>query len=119
MDRQVIFRDYQEQVAADHNNLQDYVQQAMDNMAADAISAVRKYSGLMVTKTGQVEVTVGSGRVYEAGASFSRRTVLTQSLATYVAAAARRIVTISAYGQEVETDVETRDYLTDVDTGQV
>jgi hypothetical protein len=119
MDRQVIFRDYQEQVAADHNNLQDYVQAAMDNMALDAISAVRKYSGLLVTKTGQVEVTIGAGRVYEAGASFSRRTVLTQSLATYVAAAAKRIVTISAYGQENETDVETRDYLTDVDTGQV
>ena len=30
MDRQVIFRDYQEQVATDHNNLQDYAQQAMD-----------------------------------------------------------------------------------------
>jgi hypothetical protein len=119
MDRQVLFRDYQEQVAADHNNLQDYVQQAMDNMARDAISAVRKYSGLDVTKTGQVEVTIGAGRVYEAGASFSRRSVLTQSLATYVAAAARRIVTVSAYGQEVETDVETRDYLTNVDTGQV
>jgi len=119
MDRQVIFRDYQEQVASDHNNIQDYVQTAMDDMARDAISAVRKYSGLMVTKTGQVETTIGMGRVYEAGASYTRRSVLTQSLATYVAAAAKRIVTLSAYGQEVETDVETRDYLTDVDTGQV
>ena len=105
MDRQVIFRDYQEQVAADHNNLQEYVQDAMDNMARDAISAVRKYSGLMVTKTGQVEVTIGAGRVYETGASFSRRSVLTQSLATDVAAAARRVGTVSAYGREVETHV--------------
>jgi hypothetical protein len=119
MDRQVIFRDYQEQVAADHNNLQEYVQEAMDSMARDAISATRKYAGLMVTKTGQVEVTIGAGRVYETGASYARRTVLTQSLATYVAAAAKRVVTISAYGQETEVDVETRDYLTDVDTGQV
>lgn len=119
MDRQVIFRDYQEQVATDHNNLQDYVQNAMDNIVSDAISAVRKYSGMMITKTGQVEVTVGAGRVYDGGAVYGRRTVLTQSLATYVAAAAKRIVTISAFGQEVETDVETRDYLTDVDTGTV
>ncbi|ARQ95336.1 hypothetical protein [Bradyrhizobium phage BDU-MI-1] len=119
MDRQVLFRDYQEQVASDHNNLQDYVQSAMDNIVADGISAVRKYSGLMVTKTGQVEVTLGAGRVYDGGQVFSRRSVLTQSLATYVAAAAKRIVTVSAYGQEVETDVETRDYLTDVDTGTV
>lgn len=119
MDRQVLFRDYQEQVATDHNNLQDYVQTAMDNIVSDAISAVRKYSGMMITKTGQVEVTVGAGRVYDSGAVYGRRTVLTQSLATYVAAAAKRIVTISAFGQEVETDVETRDYLTDVDTGTV
>ena len=119
MDRKVIFRDYQEQVATDHNNLQDYVQQSLDNIVADGISAARKYSGLMVTKTGQVEVTIGAGRVYEAGGVYARRSVLAQSLATYVAAAAKRIVTVSAYGQEVETDVETRDYLTDVDTGTV
>lgn len=119
MDRKVIFRDYQEQVATDHNNLQDYVQSAMDNIVSDAVSANRKYSGLMVTKTGQVEVTIGQGRVYELGAVYARRAVLTQSLATYVAAAAKRIVTISAFGQDSETDVETRDYLTDVDTGTV
>ncbi|WP_315729799.1 hypothetical protein [Bradyrhizobium sp. SZCCHNRI2010] len=119
MDRQVIFRDYQEQVATDHNNIQDYVQTAMDNIVSDAVSATRKYSGLMVTKTGQVEVTVGAGRIYDKGAVYALRSVLTQSLATYVAAAARRVITISAYGQEVETDVETRDYLTDVDTGTV
>ncbi|SHH06429.1 hypothetical protein [Bradyrhizobium erythrophlei] len=119
MDRQVIFRDYQEQVATDHNNIQDYVRTAMDNIVTDAVSATRKYSGLMVTKTGQVEVTVGMGRVYDTGAVYALRAILTQSLATYVAAAARRVVTISAYGQEVQTDVQTRDYLTDVDTGTV
>jgi hypothetical protein len=119
MDRQVLFRDYQEQVATDHNNLQDYVQAAMDNIVNDAVSATRKFSGLLVTKTGQVEVTVGVGRVYDMGAVYGLRTVLTQSLATYVAAAAKRIVTISAFSQTVETDVETRDYLTDVDTGTV
>jgi hypothetical protein len=119
MDRKVIFRDYQEQVATDHNNLQDYVQAAMDNIVSDAVSASRKYSGLMVSKTGQVEVTIGAGRIYDMGAVYGRRSVLTQSLATYVAAAARRIVTVSAFGQETETDIETRDYLTDVDTGTV
>jgi hypothetical protein len=119
MDRQVIFRDYQEQVATDHNNLQDYVQTAMDDIVSDAVSATRKFSGLMVTKTGQVEVTIGLGRVYDSGGVYALRAVLTQSLATYVAAAARRIVTVSVYGQEVETDVETRDYLTDVDAGTV
>ncbi len=119
MDQQVIFRDYQEQTATDHNNIQEYVQTAMDHIVADAVSATRKYSGLMITKTGQVEVTIGAGRVYDTGAVYALRSVLTQSLATYVAAAARRIVTISAYGQEVETDVEQRDYLTDVDTGTV
>ncbi|MGX1363980.1 hypothetical protein [Bradyrhizobium elkanii] len=80
MDRKVIFRDYQEQVATDHNNLQEYAQQAMDNIVADGISASRKFSGLMVTKTGQVEVTVGAGRVYDLGAVYGRRAVLTQSV---------------------------------------
>lgn len=115
MQRQVIHRDYQQQTAGDHNDQQTFVREAFDTLIADAVSAARRYAGLLVTKTGQVEVAVAPGRIYDAGAVFARRTTLTQSMATYTAAAGRKIVAVSAYGQEVETDVEARDFVIDVD----
>jgi hypothetical protein len=117
MERQVIFRDYQEQVATDHNNIQAYAREALDDVVKDAVTNARRYAGLAVTKTGQVEVQVAAGRVYDGGAVYSRRTSLTQSMSTYTAAASKRIVTVSAYGAETETDTQSRDYLVDTDTG--
>lgn len=119
MERQVQFRDYQEQVAEDHNDIQAYVREAFDSLVRDAVSKARRYSELQVTKTGQVEITVAPGKVYDNGAVFGRRTSIVQSMSTYTAAAARRIVTVSAYGNEVDTDVESRDFLVNVETGQV
>lgn len=119
MERTVTLRDYQEQTAADHNNIQSFVREAMDSIVKDGLSAGRRYSGFLATKTGQIEVSVTPGKFYDQGAVFARRTTQVQSLATYVAAAAKRIVTISAVGQTNEVDIETRDYLVDTDTGEV
>jgi hypothetical protein len=119
MERQVIFRDYQEQTAGDHNNLQGFARETIDDLSKDVVSKSRKYAGLVVQKTGQVEVTIAAGRVYDAGLIYSKRTSSTQSMSTYTAAAAKRIVAVSALGVENETDVQTRDYLVNVDTGEV
>lgn len=118
MERQVIFADYQEQTAADHNNLQAFARETTDDMNADIVTAGRQYAGFVVTKTGQAEVTVSAGRIYDQGVLAKRRTSLAQSMASYLAAAARRVVTVSVFSQENETDIETRDYLIDVDTGE-
>lgn len=119
MERKVQFRDYQEQTASDHNNIQAYTRESFDRIVKDVVTAGRRFSGLNAAKTGQVEVTVAPGAVYVEGAVHERRSSLTQSMATYTAAAARRIVTLSAYGQEVETDNQQRDFLVNTDTGEV
>lgn len=119
MERKVQFRDYQEQTASDHNNIQAYTRESFDRIVKDVVTAGRRFSGLNAAKTGQVEVTVAPGAVYVEGAVHERRTALTQSMATYTAAAAKRIVTLSAFGQEVETDNQQRDFLVNTDTGEV
>ena len=118
MERQVIFRDYQEQTAADHNNLQAFTRESFDRIVKDAITAGRKYAGFNVSQTGQVEVQIAPGALYVEGAVHEKRSALTQSLATYTAAAAQRIVTLSAFGQETEVDSQQRDFLVDTETGE-
>jgi hypothetical protein len=55
VEKQVIFRDYQEQQAIDHSNLQDYARDSLDHVVNDAVTAGRRYAGLAVTKTAQTE----------------------------------------------------------------
>ncbi|WP_298962201.1 hypothetical protein [uncultured Methylobacterium sp.] len=116
MEQTVQFRDYQEQVADDHNNIQKFSRDAMDNVVRDVVTKGRAYSALTVQKTGQVEISVSPGRVYDNGAVYGRRTTLVQSMATFTAAAARRIVAVAAYGVEVDAGTEQRDFVVDVTT---
>jgi hypothetical protein len=117
--KKVIFRDYQEEVADDHNNLQDYIYEQLDDVTSDTVSTGRRYAGMLVQKTGQVEVTVGVGRIYDGGLVYKRRTSFTQSMSQYTTAAAKRIVAITAYGNENFTDENERDFLVDVDNNTV
>jgi hypothetical protein len=124
MEKQVIFRDYQEQQASDHNNLQGYVRGSLDDLVYDAVTGTLRYSGFNTVKSNQAEITVAPGRFYgkntagQPGAVFSLPTQTVQSLVSYLAASSQRIVTIVAYGVENQVDVQTRDFLTNVTTGQ-
>lgn len=118
MEKQVIFRDYQEQQAQDHNDLQDFSRQALQHIVQDAVTDARRFAGFNVVKTAQTEVQVQPGRFYDVGgAVYGRASILTQSLVTHLAAAAKRIVSVSVYGTENETEVEERDFLVNVETG--
>lgn len=119
MERQILFRDYQEQQAQDHRDLQDFARASIDHVVHDAVTATRRFSGFTTTKTAQVEVQVTAGRFYDIdGSVYNRSTTLVQSLLSYLPAAAKRYVSITAYGNETETDVEERDFLVDVETGR-
>lgn len=119
MEKQVLFRDYQEQQAEDHNNLQAYASQSIDHIVHDGLTASRRYAGFNVSKSAQAEVTVAAGRFYDSdGAVYNRSTEVVQSMLAYLAAASKRIVVVSATGVENEVDVTERDYLVNVETGQ-
>lgn len=118
MEKLVIFRDFQEQTSGDHNNLQTFARESMDHVTADAVTRSNRYAGFNVQKSAQAEVQVAPGRFYQStGAVYSRSSTITQSIVPYLAAAARRIVTVSVYGQEIETDIQERDFLVNVETG--
>lgn len=118
MEKVTKFRDYQEEQAADHNALQSFARASLDHIVHDAVTASRRFSGFNVTKSSQTEVTIAPGRFYDQdGAVYGRGSALAQSMTPYLAAASKRIVLLSAYGVENDTDVTERDFLTNVDTG--
>ncbi|MBI1649879.1 hypothetical protein [Hyphomicrobium sulfonivorans] len=118
MEQQVIFREYQEQTAGDHNNIQDFTRRSFDHLTNDAVTKTNRYAGFAVVKTAQIEVQVAAGRMYDQnGAIFARNSSLSQSLTSHLPAAAKRIVAVSCYGQEIETDTQERDFLVNTETG--
>ena len=118
MESKVIFRDYQEQQAQDHNDLQEFSERSFDHLVHDAVTADRRYAGFTCVKTGQTEVQIQPGRMYDVlGAVYALNTTTVQSMVTYLAACYQRYVLLTAVGTDIETDIEERDYLIDVTTG--
>jgi hypothetical protein len=119
MEKRVIFRDYQEQQAQDHTDLQAFTRSTFDHLITDVVTKTRRYAGFTVSKTAQAEIQIIPGRFYDVfGAMYHRDTTVVQSVLTYLPAVAQRKLLISVYGVENETDVEERDFLVDVDTGR-
>jgi hypothetical protein len=126
MERQIIFRDFQEQQSADHNDMQTFGRRSLDSVVKDAVTAARRFAGFAVVKSAQAEITVAPGRMYgpsdvqtETGtAVYARNSAVVQSVVQFLPAAAKRIVSISASGVENETDIAERDFLVNVETGQ-
>src|SRR5215218_2811597 len=101
------FRDYQEEQASDHADLQAYARASFDHIVYDAVTASRRFSGFDTMKTAQAEITIQPGRFFDVlGAVFARASSLKQSMVAYLPASAKRYVTVCAYGNEVDTDVE-------------
>lgn len=117
MKRKVLFRDRQELQAADLNKSQDFTRSAFDSLTRDAITAERRFVDLPVTSVSNTEITVGLGRLYDNGKVYSKDTIEEKNLFQHLPVTSQRYVTVLAYGQTIETDVQPRDYLIDLDEG--
>ena len=119
MQELVVFRDYQEQTASDHNGLQANARRSFDTLVKDAVSNERRFGEFQVSKSGQAEVTIAPGRFYDIdGGVYAFNAALTQSVTTYLAAASRKLIAVSAFGIDAASDTQERDFLINVATGQ-
>ena len=117
MERIVQFRDRQELQAADLTNAQTYPRESLDHVVADAVSNGNHFTGFSVAKTSATEISVATGRIYKAGQVFASRAALTQNLFAYLPVTGSKIVTVAAFGQDRDTDIQARDFLTDLTSG--
>lgn len=117
MIKKTLFRDRQEARAEDFNAPQDYTQATLDHIVADAITLDARYKGLSVAQVSGTEITVGQGRLYDQGRVYDRDVLEQKNLIANLPVATLRIVTVVAFGQTIETNVEPRDFLIDLETG--
>lgn len=117
MERKVIYRDFQEQHSDDALNAQLFAQEALDHVVADAIANGHYYAGFAASKTAETEVTLDDGRLYVGGEVFARDNDVVVDLLNALPLVTKKRVAIVAYGQTVETDVQPRDFLIDIQTG--
>ena len=117
MQSTVIYRDRQELQSADLNNTQDFMRAAMDHIVKDAVESGKAYSGFSATKTAATEITLSSGRLYAGGAVYARGEDIIVDMFNVLPLVTRKRVAIVTFGQEVETDIQPRDFLIDAQTG--
>lgn len=117
MESKVIFRDNQELQAADFNNLQSHADDALSHVVEDAISSGLRYSGGAVAATSATEVSVAPLRFYNGGLVYASDLAQSMNLFQYLPVAAKKVVAVVVWGEEVETAIEPRDYLIDLATG--
>lgn len=120
MERKVIFRDRQELQSTDLNNIQDFTDETLQHLIADAVTDQTMYIGLSVTPKTSVEVTVAPGRLYvgTTGKIYTLNEGQNINLLTYLPLRDKKYLLVVANGQEIETNIEPRDFLVDVQSGQ-
>ena len=104
----------------DLNKIGSFARSSLDHVVEDAVSARKKFTGFQIVQTGPAQVTVGAGRLYNSGKVYKRDDEggVPLDFITILPAVVKKIVTIVAWGQEVETATEPRTFLVDVDTEQ-
>lgn len=117
MHKQIIFRDRQELQSSDLDNIQSHTSDTLKALTSDAIADDILYAGLAVAKISATEVTVESGRLYNNGQMYISEQQLTLNLSTLLPLTAKKLVAITCWGSEIETNVEPRDFLIDLAAG--
>ncbi len=116
MERQVIFRDRQEAQAADFTAVQEFVRISLDDIVRDSVGVGKAFAGFLVTQRSPTEIDIQPGRLYRAGAVFAREDALVKDLFSSLPTTVKRIVTVVTWGNDIETDVQPRDFLVDAET---
>ncbi len=117
MSKQIIFRDRQEVQADDLNNIGGFAQESSDRIVREAITDEKKFSGFAVSKTGATEVTVAPGTYFSNGLRFVREQAHTIDFLSQLPLVTKKIAAIIVTGQTIDTDIQPRDFIIDVESG--
>ena len=120
MERKVLFRDRQEFQAADVNNLQTFADEMFQHIVTDAITGERQIVGLQVTAKSATEIEIALGRLWEGttGKIYRMDEAQVVSVFSYLPITDKKYLAVSVFGQESDTDIQPRDFLVDLQTGQ-
>ncbi len=117
MEKQVQFRDRQELQSGDLSNLGIYTQEALDRIVGEGLTDEKKYTGFSIAKTGATQITIAPGTYWTAGKRYIREDATSQDFLSNLPLLTKRIAAIIVVNADIDTEVEPRDYLIDVETG--
>ncbi|MEW5763717.1 MAG: hypothetical protein ACOYXN_00400 [Acidobacteriota bacterium] len=118
MEKRVIFRDNQEVQAKDFNGQQDYGADGLRHLIQDCVSTGLHVSGGAVAQQSATEIVVAPLRFYNDGMVYASELTQALNLFAYLPVVAKKIVAVVVWGEEIESDVEPRDFLIDITTGE-
>lgn len=120
MEKQVIYRDRQELQATDMVNSQGWMDEAQQHLISDAITPERQFIGLAVTQRSASELEIAPGRLYvgTTGKVYALAFAQVVSVFSMLPLEDEKWLAVSVYGQEEDVDVQARDFLIDLQTGQ-
>lgn len=116
METMVKFHTAQEVPSSELNAMQEYTQESLDRIARELLFDEGRYIGLTVTKTGPLNVNVAAGFYVSSGQVFSKLALTSHDLTSFLPSSNLRKVLVVVTGQEVETEIQTRRFLTDAAT---
>jgi len=120
MQRKVNFTANQQVTLEDYDNLGNFPRESLDNVVKDLGGfPVGRYSGFVVEQTGQSVVRVSVGRLFASSGAifgFDAEGGQTLDFLQHLPAVSQRIATVIVYGNTINTDVEPRTQLVDVES---
>lgn len=121
MEKHVIYRDRQELQATDLENAQRWADDALAHVLKDAISSERHYTGLTVSSHSATELSIDQGRLYDGtqGYVYAIEQPQIKSLFSMLPLQDEKWLAVSVVGQEIDTNLEPRDFLIDLQTREV
>ncbi len=120
MEKQVVFRDRQELDPADLNGIQEITRASLDRIVKEAVTDEARYAGLATTATSATAISVASGAFITGGKVYGVDGPVPFNLYENLPVQYKRYIAIVASGEDdVNDQVEERDFLIDADSDQV
>lgn len=120
MEKQVVFRDRQELDPADLNGIQEIVRASLDRIVKEAVTDEARYAGLATTATSATAISVAAGAFVTGGKVYYVDGPVPFNLYENLPVQYKRYIAIVASGEDdVNDQVEERDFLIDADSDQV
>ena len=116
MQSKLIVSENQKATSSDINNIGNYARASFDDTIRDGMDDRNRYAGFATVQASAASVNVAAGRFYKNGEAYSTTTVSSLDLLNSLPAVAKRIAIIVAWGNAVDTGLESREFLVDATT---
>jgi hypothetical protein len=121
MERALVFENFERATLDDFNNIHAWMRTSLDHIVKDIGIPDKGFVGFNAVATGPAQVTLGEGRLYDQGAVYYNDDAggFVVDLLARLPVVTNAWATIVAYGNQVNTNLQPRTFLTDVATRAV